>query len=134
MNLKRNKKTINFIYLCILFELLKPQLIFKLKNSYETVKMSDMCPNNRTEKLSASLFLLYLIQGYKKRIQSSIILNDMIHPWIYILINVTRRRNRTQAIFFILCLGLSSDTTKNTSHWQYLFTAKDNAKSPEIKY
>lgn len=64
----------------MLFELLKPHLIFKLKNSYETVKMSDMCPNNRTEKLLASLLLLYLIQGYKKRIQSSIILNEMIHP------------------------------------------------------
>lgn len=73
--------------------------IFKLKNYYETVKMSDTCPKNRTEKLLASLFLLYLIQGYKKRIQSSIILNDKVHPWIYILINVTRRRNRTQTIF-----------------------------------
>lgn len=41
MNLKRKKRRQLTLYTFVLFELLKPQLIFKLKNYYETVKMSD---------------------------------------------------------------------------------------------
>ena len=68
---KKLKKTIDFsVCASVIRELLKSQLMFKLKqkDSYEPVKMSDTCPNNRREELLASLFLLYLIQGYTKRI------------------------------------------------------------------
>lgn len=147
---KKLKKTIDFsVCTSVICEFLKLQLIFKLKqkDSYELVKMSDTCPNNRRQKLLASLFSLYLIQGYMKRIWSFIIFSGMIYTWIYILnkckleegtehkqsyyilswIHIDRtiwiksnymNKDRTIWIKAVLFLNIcSSDRTKNTTYW-----------------
>lgn len=99
------------MYLCNIW--LVKHTIFNLKKSYETVKMSDTYPNNRGKKLLAPLFLLYIIQGYKKRIRLSIIFKGMIYTWNYIVNKCNYKKKQDISNLLIFCFEfISSDTTK----------------------